>query len=110
MSILPSAAASRRISATRWRSASETRSCDGSGCSSSPSMTVSVTGRTRVLNVNSGPEFRYSDLLPTGADDTPYRLVTPGGVSTFEANGRTFLEVDPATIQRLTEEAMHDIA
>ena len=57
-----------------------------------------------------GPEFRYSDLLPTGADDTPYRLVTTEGVSTFEAGGRTFLQVEPEAIQRLTAEAMHDIA
>ena len=56
------------------------------------------------------PQFRYSDLLPTGADDTPYRLVTTEGVSTFEADGRTFLKVAPEAIQRLTAEAMHDIA
>ena len=56
------------------------------------------------------PEFRYSDLLPTGADDTPYRLVTTEGVSTFEADGRTFLQVSPEAIQRLTAEAMHDIS
>jgi fumarate hydratase class I len=56
------------------------------------------------------PEFRYSDLLPTGADDTPYRLVTTDGVSTFEANGRTFLQVSPEAIRTLTTEAMHDIA
>ncbi|ABL80579.1 MULTISPECIES: fumarate hydratase [unclassified Nocardioides] len=56
------------------------------------------------------PEFLYSDLLPTGPDETPYRLVTTEGVSTFEANGRTFLEVSPEAIQRLTAEAMHDIA
>ena len=31
------------------------------------------------------PEFRYSDLLPIGPDETPYRLVTTEGVSTFEA-------------------------
>jgi len=31
-------------------------------------------------------EFRYSDLLPTGQDDTPYRLITTEKVSTFEAN------------------------
>ncbi|MEZ0579610.1 fumarate hydratase [Nocardioides sp. MH1] len=55
-------------------------------------------------------EFRYSDLLPTGKDDTPYRLVTTEGVSTFEADGQTFLKVDPAAIQRLTAEAMHDIS
>ena len=55
-------------------------------------------------------EFRYSDLLPTGTDDTPYRLVTTEGVRTVEAGGRTFLEVDPEAIRLLTAEAMHDIA
>jgi fumarate hydratase, class I len=59
---------------------------------------------------SSGPEFRYSDLLPTGPDDTPYRLVTTEGVSTFEAGDRTFLQVEPEAIRRLTAEAMHDIA
>jgi fumarate hydratase, class I len=54
--------------------------------------------------------FRYSDLLPIGPDETPYRLVTTEGVSTFEAGGRTFLQVAPEAIQRLTAEAMHDIA
>ncbi len=56
------------------------------------------------------PEFVYSDLLPIGDDDTPYRLVTTDGVSTFEAGGRTFLEVTPEAIRQLTSEAMHDIA
>jgi fumarate hydratase class I len=56
------------------------------------------------------PEFRYSDLLPIGPDDTPYRLVTAEGVSSFEADGRTFLRVTPEAIARLTSEAMHDIA
>ncbi|WP_425574086.1 fumarate hydratase [Nocardioides bigeumensis] len=55
-------------------------------------------------------EFAYSDLLPIGADDTPYRLVTTEGVSTFEAGGRTFLQVSPEAIRLLTAEAMHDIA
>ncbi|OBA41253.1 fumarate hydratase [Nocardia sp. 852002-20019_SCH5090214] len=56
------------------------------------------------------PEFRYSDLLPTGADETPYRLLTTEGVSTFEAGGRTFLQVDPDVLRMLTAEAMHDIS
>jgi fumarate hydratase, class I len=56
------------------------------------------------------PEFRYSDLLPIGADDTPYRLVSTEGVSTFEAGGRTFLRVEPSALRLLTAEAMHDIA
>jgi fumarate hydratase, class I len=56
------------------------------------------------------PEFAYADLLPLGADDTPYRLVTADGVSTFDAAGRTFLQVEPAALSLLTREAMHDIA
>jgi fumarate hydratase class I len=59
--------------------------------------------------VASTPEFLYSDLLPTGADDTPYRLITTEGVSTVEVDGRTFLKVDPEAIRRLTFEAVHDI-
>ena len=55
-------------------------------------------------------EFRYSDLLPLGEDQTPYRLVTAEGVSTFEAGGRTFLQVAPEAIRQLTAEAMHDIS
>ena len=55
-------------------------------------------------------DFRYSDLLPAGADDTPYRLVTAEGVSTFEADGQTFLRVAPEALRALTAEAMHDIA
>ncbi len=56
------------------------------------------------------PGFRYSDLLPTGADDTPYRLLTTEGVATSTVDGRTFLTVAPEAIRMLTAEAMHDIA
>ena len=55
------------------------------------------------------PEFSYEDLLPIGKDDTEYRLVSTDGVSTFEADGRTFLKVAPEAIANLTELAMHDI-
>ena len=55
------------------------------------------------------PEFSYEDLLPIGKDDTEYRLVSTDGVSTFEADGRTFLKVAPEAIANLTEVAMHDI-
>ncbi|WP_109509225.1 fumarate hydratase [Nocardioides speluncae] len=56
-------------------------------------------------------EFRYSDLLPTGKDETPYRLISTEGVSAVEGpDGRTFLQVNPEAIRRLTAEAMHDIS
>lgn len=56
------------------------------------------------------PEFIYEDLLPVGADKTEYRLLSKEGVSTFEADGRTFLKVAPEAIKNLTEVAIHDIS
>jgi fumarate hydratase, class I len=56
------------------------------------------------------PDFAYSDLLPTGPDQTEYRLLSEEGVATFDAGGERFLRVDPAALTRLTAEAMHDIA
>lgn len=56
------------------------------------------------------PEFQYQPMLPLGADTTPYRLVTREYVSTFEAQGRTFLKIDPLALSLLTREAMRDIA
>jgi fumarate hydratase class I len=55
-------------------------------------------------------EFEYQDMLPLGADETPYRLLTKDGVSTFEAAGTTFLRVEPEVLTLLTREAMRDIA
>ena len=56
------------------------------------------------------PEFIYEDLLPVGPDTTEYRLLSKEGVSTFEADGRTFLKVTPDAIRNLTEVAIHDIS
>ena len=54
-------------------------------------------------------EFSYTDLLPVGPDETPYRMLTTEGVRTIEAGGRTFLEVDPEALRLLAYEAIHDI-
>ena len=56
------------------------------------------------------PEFIYEDLLPVGPDQSEYRLVSKEGLSTFEADGRTFLKISPEAIRNLTEVAMHDIS
>jgi fumarate hydratase class I len=56
------------------------------------------------------PEFAYTDLLPSGADTTEYRLITSEGVSTVEAAGRRFLVVEPQALRLLTTTAMRDIA
>ena len=52
----------------------------------------------------------FTELLPLGPDDTPYRLLTTDGVATIEAAGRTFLEVDPGVLTFLARTAFHDIA
>ncbi len=54
--------------------------------------------------------FRYQELLPLGDHDTPYRLLTRDGVSTFDAGGHSFLRVDRAALTLLAREAMRDIA
>ena len=55
-------------------------------------------------------EFEYTEILPIGADSTPYRQLTNEGVSTFEANGQRFLQVEPEVLTMLTSAAMRDIA
>ncbi len=55
-------------------------------------------------------EFDYTELLPVGEDTTEYRKISSEGVSTFEANGETFLKVEPEALQLLTATAMRDIA
>jgi fumarate hydratase, class I len=54
--------------------------------------------------------FQYQDILPLGADPTPYRLLTKDFVSTFEAGGRTFLQVDPQALTLLAQHALRDIS
>src|SRR5215471_3154831 len=56
------------------------------------------------------PDFQYQDILPLGADETPYRLLTRDHVSTFEAAGKTFLRVEPEALTLLARTAMRDIA
>ncbi|HHU10000.1 MAG TPA: fumarate hydratase [Intrasporangiaceae bacterium] len=56
-------------------------------------------------------DFAYSDLLPIGADETPYRLLTTEGVEVVTGpDGREFLSVAPEALTLLAETAMHDIA
>jgi len=56
------------------------------------------------------PEFRYADLLPLGQDTTDYRHLTADGVTTRQAIGRDFIEIEPGVLSLLTQTAMRDIA
>ena len=53
--------------------------------------------------------FNYEDLLPIGADQTKYRLVTKDGVKVVKHGDLEFLEVSPEALTKLTEVALHDI-
>lgn len=56
-------------------------------------------------------EFLYEDLLPIGPDTTQYRCLTTQGVNVVTGpDGRQFLSVDPAALQLLAKEAIHDIS
>ena len=55
------------------------------------------------------PNFSYSDLLPLGEDKTKYRLVSREGVSVVKHGEKEFLQVEPAALEKLTSEAIHDI-
>ena len=55
------------------------------------------------------PNFSYSDLLPLGDDKTKYRLVSKEGVSVVSLGDKEFLQVEPAALEKLTSEAIHDI-
>jgi fumarate hydratase class I len=55
-------------------------------------------------------DFTHTELLPLGPDATTYRKLEVEGVSTVEAAGHTFLQVEPQVLTALAAEAMHDIA
>ena len=56
-------------------------------------------------------DFVYTPILPLDHhDETPWRLLTKDHVSTFTAEGQTFLKVAPEALTLLTQEAMRDIA
>jgi fumarate hydratase class I len=54
--------------------------------------------------------FAFTELLPPGPDETPYRLVSTEGVGSLTAGGHRFLTVEPGALTRLAALAMHEIA
>jgi fumarate hydratase, class I len=55
-------------------------------------------------------DFAFTEILPLGHDDTPYRLVSTDGVAVVDTPLGPFLQVSAEAITLLTQEAMHDIA
>ena len=57
------------------------------------------------------PTFEYQELLPYGHhDDTPFRKLTSDHVASWNAHGKSFLEVQPEALTLLAKTAMRDIA
>jgi fumarate hydratase class I len=57
------------------------------------------------------PTFEYQELLPYGHhDDTPFRKLTGDHVASWNAHGKSFLEVQPEALTLLAKTAMRDIA
>ena len=54
--------------------------------------------------------FEFSEILPLGPDETPYRLLTREGISSVETAAGRFLKVEPEVLTLITETAMRDIA
>eukprot|EP01059_Diplonema_ambulator_P003586 TRINITY_DN13298_c0_g2_i3.p2 TRINITY_DN13298_c0_g2~~TRINITY_DN13298_c0_g2_i3.p2 ORF type:complete len:560 (+),score=227.02 TRINITY_DN13298_c0_g2_i3:2455-4134(+) len=55
--------------------------------------------------------FKYQDILePEFPDETPYKLVSSEFVKEVEYGGRTFLEVAPEGLAKLSAEAMKDVS
>ena len=55
-------------------------------------------------------DFVFTELLPLGPDDTPYRLLSTDGVSTVDTSLGSFLKIEPEALTLLTQVAMREIA
>ncbi|MGQ0573320.1 MAG: fumarate hydratase, partial [Pseudonocardia sp.] len=55
------------------------------------------------------PRFQHTEVLPLRPDGTGYRRLDLPPGTTVEVAGRTFLQVDPATLTALVRTAVHDI-
>lgn len=55
-------------------------------------------------------EFEFSEILPLGPDDTPYRKISDEGIGSFEAPHGRFVTVAPEALTAITSEAMREIA
>lgn len=53
-------------------------------------------------------DFKYTELLPTGADEREYRLITTEGVEVVDLAGRKFLSIKPEVIEQITYAAIKD--
>ncbi|MDD2876572.1 MAG: fumarate hydratase [Acidiphilium sp.] len=56
------------------------------------------------------PKFSFTTMFPLGHDDTHWRKLEIGGVSTIEADGKTIVRIAPETLSTLAFTAFHDVS
>jgi fumarate hydratase class I len=56
------------------------------------------------------PGFAYAPMFPLGADETPWRKLDIGGISTIEVEGKTVLKISPDALSELAFTAFHDVS
>ncbi|MCH4024347.1 MAG: fumarate hydratase [Acetobacter sp.] len=71
---------------------------------------ATVTSRTAEKAPPGTPDFVYAPLFQLGADNTPWRKLDIGGVTTSEIDGKTILHVADQTLTELSAEAFNDVA
>jgi fumarate hydratase class I len=54
--------------------------------------------------------FQFSTMFPLGPDNTPWRKLEIGGVSTANFEGRTILKIAPETLSDLAFQAFRDVS
>ena len=55
-------------------------------------------------------DFAHYEMVPLGADETPFRKLTSDYVSQVDAGGRSILKIDPEALTLLTAQAFEDTA
>jgi fumarate hydratase class I len=54
--------------------------------------------------------FDYSPMFPLAEDETPYRRLDIGGVSTIEVEGKRILKIKPQALEQLAFEACKEVS
>ncbi len=55
-------------------------------------------------------DFHYQPIFEFGPDETPYRRLTPDGVSSIRVDGREMLKVEPDALRLAARTAFDDVA
>jgi fumarate hydratase, class I len=56
------------------------------------------------------PTFAYESVFQFGQDETPYRLLSKGGVKVVDLAGKRFLQIEPSALALLAKQAFFDIS